>query len=355
MTLSKAAQAARKAAKQQTQTYPIIGHTMWWTVRETEMTQAELEAAVDGTIGRSYMLDMPSTQRALRLALQSIEEAGIITHIPSDDDNMIAYTLHEEEIDRKNIDLELRKQQTIVYDKAAKKLTVRSEYKKKEIMDLVTKYQTIFTAQDIRSMMLKYLKSNGCVTMRDTGGIYFTAQTEVKDKLKAFVECTKGTFYSLGVPDADSDKATMHAVVKEELDRDLQLAAEDLKKLLEKEGDRTRSDSFETRIERFKTIRSKAELYKDLLRGDAEELEKVITELNDEVTKALMGEMTSHPQSKAYPYNAKVMYTGKAKDKYGETGVIVGYAPVNDHNAKVLFEKTQTVRTIAIEFLTVTK
>ena len=357
MTLSKAAQAAKAAAKAQNQTYPIIGHSIWWEIGETEMSQAELEEAVDASIGREFMKDMPSMQRALRIALDAATQAGLITRIPSDDDDIIAYTVHDEEFDRKNVDLNLKKQQTILFHKKENRLEIRKDYKRQEIMDAVAKYQTIFTAHDIRGMTLKYIKANGGVTMRaKSGGIYFVPQTEVRDKLKAFIEhtYTKGSFYSFGVPNTDADKATAHAVVKDELLRDVELAAEDLKQLLAKETDRTKTDSFETRLERFNTLTAKNELYKGLLLGDAEEINKKLNDLKDEVRKALMGEIKEFPHQKDFPYKSQVVYDGKARDKWGTKGTVAGYCFWTDSKStekpyvKVLFEKINAVKMVSI-------
>ena len=353
MTLSKAAMAARNAAKTNKQEYPIIGSILWWTINALELSQAELEKITAETIGASFMKDVPGKRRALRTALSAIETSGLIRRI-RDDEDVIAYTLHEEVIDKKAIDMELKKEQVIVYDKKADKLDVRMTYKKDEIIQLFAKYQTIFTESDIRGMVLRYIKTNNGVTMRDSGGIYFVPLQATRDALKAFITAIKGKFYSLGVPDAAPDKTIMHEVIKEELDRELQLAAEDLKALLAKTTDRTKADSFETRMERFKSLRAKTELYKGLLANDIEDLTVTINELNEEVTTALMGEMKGHPQSKEFPYQARVEYSGKAKEKYGDTGFIVGYGSMNNHNAKVLFDKTNVVKTIAIEFLKVT-
>mgnify|MGYP001578123592 CR=1 FL=1 len=349
-TARQATQTARQATQTARQNYPIIGFVVWWSISEMELTQAALEKAVKASIGEAFMRDVPGKKRALRTALNAVEESGLIRRI-RDDKEVIAYTLHEEIINKKDIDLDLKKEQVIVYDKATDKLDIRLAFKRDEIRSLFEKYQTVFTESDVRAITLQYVKANGGVTMRESGGIYFIPQTATRDQLKAFINAVNGSFYSLGVPDEDTDKAVMHELVKDELDRDLQLAAEDLKQLLSKDGDRSKADSFETRLERFKTLRAKTELYKDLLKNDVEGLTKTISDLNDEVTKALMGEIKESPQSKQFPYKSRVTYNGRAKDKYGDTGTVVGYGSCNNHNAKILFDKTDQVRMVAIEFL----
>jgi hypothetical protein len=365
MTLSKAEQAKREAAKKAKLTsvtnaeYPVIGYTIWWTISQLERSQAELEAAAKDSIGEKFIPATPGMNRALRIALEEIEKKGVITRIPSGDPNIVAYTLHAKQIDRKNVDLDLNKEQTIVYNKAKDTIDIKTDHKRKEIMSLVHKYQTIFTEEDVRAMALSYIKFSGGVGMRENGGIYFVT-TEIKDCLEKFITLTGAKFYKLGVPDSQADKTTMHEIVKDELERELQLATEDVKQLLAKDNERSRTDSFESRFDKFKTLRSKTELYKGLLQNDVEDFSKTITMLNDEVTKALMGELDEYPQKKDFPYRVRVTYDGKATDKYGATGTVIGYWTDSEkfkfaQYCKVLFDKTQKVTPIRTSCLKIIK
>jgi hypothetical protein len=131
--------------------------------------------------------------------------------------------------------------------------------------------------------------------------------------------------------------------------------------LLSKEGDRSKADSFETRLERFKTLRAKANLYRDLLKNDAEDLTATIESLNNDVTKALMGELKQYPQQKQFPYKSRVEYDGKAKDKYGDKGTVAGYCFWTDCNGeekpyvKILFDKINQIKMISITQLKTAK
>jgi hypothetical protein len=347
-------QKAKKAAKSDKNPFPIIGHMVYWTIRELESSFDEMQAKIDASLGRKYMPDSPSMRKALRLALEAIESKGIITRIPNDDGGTIAYTLHKKKIDKVNIDLDLDKEQTIVFNKAKDTLVIKDKRNRQEIMDLVAKYSTVFTATDIRNTVLAYLKNNSAITMRETGGIYFTSDLKVKNDAKSFVESMGGVFYAFGIPDEDAEKSAIHQIVKDEIDTDLQLATEALKQFLS--TSKGRIDALENRMEQFNEIKAKAEMYRDLLSADVEELGKQIDIVSQEVTDALMGEIAEYPQARAFPLHNKVIYSGKSVEKYGDCGEIIGYLIGKEscgskQYCRILFDGTNKVGTIAINSL----
>jgi hypothetical protein len=325
---------------------PMLGTTIWWTIPQGLLfTRPEFEAKAKDNIGTTCLPSEPSNPRALRAALEAIEKDGFIRRIRNDS-GILAFVLATEQVDQKNIDLDLIKQNVIIYDSNEDKLEIRKSHKKAEILAMFTKYQGSYTEDDIRTAVKRYLFANGAVTMRDSGGIYFVRQPEVHDALKSFLEACGCKFYSIPVPDVDAAKGTMTTIVQEELKRDLELAAEEVKALVGKENART--STFETQVERFKTLRGKAEMYRDLLSNDLEAMNQKLTELTDEVMKALMGELEAYPQAAKFPLHSKVKYNGKAKEKYGTDGEVVGYwVDVNDPDTrqiiKVLFTSCQKI------------
>jgi hypothetical protein len=334
--------------KNKREDYPTIGYMLWWTIRDAEITPSDLESRIDNTFGREFMPKSPSTGKAIKRGIESLESTGIITKIPSDNPGIIAYTLHRKDVDRKNIDLDLAKEQTIIFNKNENKIEVRDAYRKKEIMDMITKYSAIYTDSDLRLIILDYLHKAGAITMRETGGIYYTPNDNVRDALKTFIESNGGTFYSLGIPDTQQDKATIHRIVKDEIDTELQLATEELKQYLADDSSKNRTGVLESRIERFKEIKAKAVLYKELLSSDIEELTLQVDTVTEEVTQALSGELVNYPQAKEFPLRSKVEYNGNKVDKYGQFGVIVGYTyNLGLPYLRVQFENTKKVIVIS--------
>ena len=356
MTSNQAATKARATVKTDTKPqFPVIGYSCWWTISKIEVSEAELEKVTKVTIGEDFMKEIPGKKRALRTALNAMDVSGLIRKI-RDDEEVIAYTFHEEIIDKKAIDLDLKKEQVIIYDKKADKLDIRMDYKKDEIKSLFEKYQKIFTESDIRGMVLQFIKFNNGVTMRDSGGIYFLTNANARNKIKAFIESKQvgGTFYNLGVPDMEEDRTTMSVVISDELKREVTLAAEEFKQLQSKNGDRSKIDSFETRLDRFKALRSKIEMFSALIGNIREDLSKTVDTLNGEVMKSLTGELKEYPQAKLFPYKARVNYKGKAKDRYGDVGTVVGYCfwtdakEVEKPYVRVLFDKTDKVEMVTV-------
>jgi hypothetical protein len=327
---------------------PFLGFAVWWTIHMgIELNGKQLLDLLTKTIGAQFMPPEPSKRRALRTALEAVEREGLIRQIRNDA-GVIAYILAREETDRKNIDLDLVKENIIVFDTVKGTLDVRMAHKKDEIIKLFDKYRNLYTEDMIRKIALRYLNSVGAVTMRDTGGIYFVREQEAHDALKSYIQAAGCKFYSVPVPDVEAAKATMYEVIKTELERDLELAAEDVKEQTSKKDIRT--DVLQTRIERFKLLRNKTEMYRDLLAADIEGLTSKLQGLSGEVLKALTGELESYKQAKDFPYQSRIQYSGKMKETYGELGVVVGYVS-NDggDNVKVLFDKTGKITTVTVK------
>jgi len=337
------------------QFYPTIGSMLWWTIRDVEITPEELESRITNTLGMNFMPNSPSTGKAIKRGIESLESTGIITRIPSDDSNIVAFTLHRKDIDRKNVDLDLLKNNTIIFNKSKNTIEVKDSYRKQEIIDMIEKYSTIYTDSDLRLIILDYLHKNHAITMRDTGGIYFTNSKELEDNLRKFIVLNGGSFYALGVPDSPKDKNTMSSIIKNEIESEIQIAAKDLQKHLSK-NEKKRTGVLEIRIKNLKAMQEKTLLYNSLLKANSKELTLQVESVTKKASKALTEELNAFPQAEKFPLRAKVEYMGNCVSKYGKFGVIVGYTyNLGLPYLRVKFEKIKKVIVIAPGKLTVIK
>jgi hypothetical protein len=322
---SKAVKQVKTVKTEETTSLPILGYTCWWTIRKNTILANDFKDIIDNTLGHSFMPDSPSMRKALRNTLDEIEHKGIITQIPCADKTKIAYTLHAKSVDQVEIDLELLKEQTIVYDKTKDLLEIKTDYKRQEIMDLVSKYSNAFTDDDVRMISTRYLASIGAITMRETGGIYFIQDIDQRNTLRKFLEACSATLYDFTVFDTEYDRMTAHALVKDELESDLQKATEQVKEFLANRKENKRMDALESRLDKFKELQEKAKLYKNLLSNDIDDLTSQIEVVTDEVRAALNGEITAYPQAVTFPLHCKVQYTGHAKNFKDSIGEVIGY------------------------------
>lgn len=188
--------------------------------------------------------------------------------------------------------------------------------------------------------------------MRRSGGIYFVREQVVHDAVRAFLHAIGAVFYSIPIPDVEAAKGTMTTVVRDELKRDLELAAEEVKRLAASESENPAV--YQTRVDRFKELRGKVEAYRDLLAIDAEQMGAQLTALTSEVLAALTGELAAFPQAAAFPYGVRVEYTGKSADRWGKTGTVVGYPTGKTDVVKIHFDRIDGIRWLRTTHVCVT-
>jgi len=348
-------QAQKKVAKakESAKTQPVLGFAVWWTIHSREFDRPTLEKHLTNSIGVQYLPAEPRKKRALRRALDAIESDGFIRKI-RDDDSLIAYGLVQEELDKKNIDIKLTKLNIIIFDKETSEVQFRGKYMNDEIKRLFERYQEVYTAQDLRSIVLSFVKINNGITLRDTGGIYFLQDPKVVEQLEKFFRLIKSDMFPFPLFDTEQAKKQMFTLVKAELERDVELAAERVKEMTAsgKIGG-TRSTTFENQLKNFKLMKGKLGAFSDLLKNDVEVIDGKLSELEKEVGEALLGELETYPQKEEFEYQSKVIYTGRASAEDGDPGTVVGYrtTPAGHQFVKVLMERTDEVRTCAVKTL----
>ncbi len=331
---------------------PVLGHTIWWTIRDVEEPAAKMEEVLERTLGKEFMPGEPGKKRALRLALDAIESKGLVRRI-RDDEVMTAYALVREVVDRSAIDIELEKRNIVIFDKRSKELEFRAEHKNSEIRELFERYSTVYTANDIRGVVLEFVRARHGITLRETGGIYFLPHSQDVELLRKFVEEMGGEFYSLPIVDSGKARGQMMNLVRLELLRDIEVAAEDVKRLAAKEG--TQAGTYRNRLEDFQKLEAKMNAYVDLLKIDASEMETRLRGLRDEVSRALQGTLEAYPQAAQFPHGSRVRYIGKrSAEAFGEegTGTVIGYANLAfGPYVKVLADSTGQVRNCSVKVL----
>ena len=189
-----------------------------------------------------------------------------------------------------------------------------------ELQRLFDQFEDVFTTEDIRKVILEYIRDQRGVTLRESGGIYFVpCETAALD---TFLNEVGGTLYALPMLDCGSAKKQMYEIVKYEIETQFETLAEEIKHLASK--GKTSELVFKRRLEEFKELRQKTEAYRDLLKVDADVLETKITEIEDEVRESIVGIVKDYEIETHVPYNARVIW--KTQNGDDEPGIVVGYS-----------------------------
>jgi hypothetical protein len=262
----------------------IFGKLMVWSLSEVEMLRDALEHLTERTIGIEYMPRKPQKRMALRRALRACESDGLIRKIRNDD-VMLAYGLVEELPDEINVDLDLNKLNIVILDKSSENLEFRGNHKNNQIQELFEKYSEIYTTEDVRKMIVNYIKSRHGISVRDMGGTYYLRSVEDAETAQAFIQGLNSGSQALlfSVFDDSESRNAVGSLAKESIEKELELLAEEIKDLMAKDASET---LLAKRLDRFKALRKKARVYEDCMKYDAEILSQNLDALQKEVREA---------------------------------------------------------------------
>ncbi len=321
----------------------ILGHICWWTLKEVEISRAQLEELLTKSLGVNLLPAEPRKKRAVRRALDELEIKGLIRKV-RDDEEVLAYSLFEEKLGGQDeYDAQLIRKMSIVYDKKKQDIGFRGvkagSAEAKKFMELLAKHQGVYNAEDIRTVMLNFIHHNAGVTLRESGGVYFLPGTLSVGPLTTFVEGLNGgsSFIALPSLDNSSARSQMFGIVKDELTNEIEKTVGEVQDMLTKD---MRESTLATRLETFKTLKFKCEAYSDLLKADAEEMAKKVDELSSQILQALEeGAKQFEKLAARLPRDQRVEYLGTSKhaSKYGK---VVGWyhdSQLNSDFVKVYF------------------
>ena len=327
----------------------VFGKLMVWTLSNVEMLRDELEHLTERTIGIEYMPRVPQKRQALKRALRACESDGLIRKI-RDDDVMVAYGLVEEIPDVGAIDLDLNKLNIIILDKQSETLEFRGNHKNAEIQEMFEKYKEVYTTEDVRHMIVHYIKDKHGISVREMGGTYYLRDVEDAETAQSFIQGLNSGSQALlfSVFDDSESRNAVGYLAKESMEKELELLSEEIKLLFAKDASDT---LLAKRLDKFKRLRQKARVYQDVMERDAEVLSQNLDILQAEVRDAFEGKIAEYPQAANFPYQSRVRYTGSKQEKYGEWGTIVGYSliPRKDTEDKAEYVKVLMDRTGKIQ------
>lgn len=188
--------------------YPILGHLVWYSLRDVRVKRAQLEQLLtDANISNFHMPPEIRPPDAFRRATSAIAtqipielENGRLEHIMirevySDSKEIVRHIIREE-TDRKNKRIEYGKIGQVVFNRTLEKMTVginpQYEHHKNRLLQKYKEFEEMYVGKHIRDMVYKMLHSTVPVSVRPAGGVYFVAKehSDLIESLETFVEST---------------------------------------------------------------------------------------------------------------------------------------------------------------------
>ena len=173
--------------------YPILGHLLWYGLRDVRIGRHDLQDLLDyAGLGSSNMPPEIRPPDAFRRATTSIStrtpmdlgngkfENIMVRDVYSDSKEIVRHIIREE-TDSQNKVIQYAKIGQVVYNRVLEKMSVginpQYEHHKNKIIKVYNELVEYYTGKHIRDMVYKMVHDTNPVNVRPAGGVYFIANT----------------------------------------------------------------------------------------------------------------------------------------------------------------------------------
>jgi len=272
-----------------------LGDMVWWTLSEASLDRATLVAKWTGAgLSADLLPEPPTAEKALRLAVRACQvgQAEHLVRLAKDSDGELIYAVVKEENLGEGV-LAHRQEARVTLQKAAGAVTSDAPGHSlvRSISDTFVQLRDTHTADDVRRTVVKTLHTLAAVTLREGGGVYWVPRTHaatVRQLERAIGQLGKSTFHVVPVHQTDDGARTLGVVARGSLETELTALREELEAF--KAQPPERPSTLQRRLEAFEQLRSRAQLYRDILHVQVEDLEQHLTSMATSVQELLAGQ-----------------------------------------------------------------
>jgi hypothetical protein len=267
---------------------PIIGHVVWWNVREVEATRDWFKASLDsvGLDGERYAHEHNYRASFIR-CLRNLEEQRIIRKVKEDGGRLVYQFTAERliEDDPDNPHLEYTPETVIEIDKSAyftegnfADALVKCDEKLKPILvEMFDKERVTYRSSDLTRYIQKIFRDNAdIVSLRDQGSVYFVPASYanlINQVAQVLQSCPKGIaqLEHFPVPDAESSRTMVGHGVESEIIAIFEKMDEEIKAMQSGNTDITEK-WVEHRQNKIRQIKERLAMYSEVLGDTAHRL-----------------------------------------------------------------------------------
>jgi len=281
----------------------LLGHIVWWTLREAEVDCDALKKAMEdaGIDSEQLGIKEPSAKRILGRAvgklsieLSSKERRNGSTYlfrpVPLED-RTAAFAIVSEKEKTTSEKVEKLIHKTVDVVSVDKEGEIYSEKNHDTADKLIEKYKRLkgkLAPPEVRAAMMQLMVSWDSFRLRDGGGIYFVPAGFDKElaALKVAVESVGASvFYIVPVPDVAGAREGIASAAKGSLESELAAIQQEMEKF----DDSTRMKTLESRIGTLQDVLRKAQLYNDALGMAQSDVKRMVRKLQTKIEAIVLG------------------------------------------------------------------
>lgn len=269
-----------------------LGDLVWWTLSEAAVSRATLEALWAGAgLSEALLPEPPTVEKALKTAIRTCQVgvADKLIRLGKDADDELVFAI----IDERRVgdgSLEHHQEARVILNRATEHLGADAPDHALvvSIKDRFDKLRSTHTADDVRRMLVRALRSFAAVTLREGGGIYWVPRTferDVRRLEQAVGSLGSSKLYVIPVHHTVAAASTLGEVAKGSLETELAALQEELRAFQAEPPDRT--STLERRLHAFAALKTRAQLYRDVLKVQVDDLEGQLDAMGKAVEQLL--------------------------------------------------------------------
>lgn len=269
-----------------------LGDLLWWTLADAAIDRSTLVAhwAAEG-LASELLPEAPTAEKALRTA---VREAALGQHdrlirLGKESENEIVFAVVRE-AKHEDGSVTYTQETRVMLDRKAE--TVSSDQPGHDLAVVVAhrfgELRTTHTADDVRRTIVRAIGTFAAVPLREHGGVYWIPSPYAKElrQLQSAVEKIGSShMYLLPVHDSADANRTLGDAALGAIQQELEQLKDEVQGFVAQPPDRP--STLARRFDAYEALRGRAQLYRDILKIQVQDLDKQLDEMTASVEKLL--------------------------------------------------------------------
>lgn len=265
-----------------------LGDLLFWTLNDATVSRSVLETTwKTNNLDAALLPEPPTPEKALKQAIRDNASGHpeLLLRFCRDSDAEVVFAVVREKRDQTgNLDyvVECR----IALEKKTERLTLDDPTHEvaRSVARRFRDLRDTHSSDEIRRCIVRTLSSFSAVTLRESGGVYWVANVHAGDvrRLQTAIESIGSSrVHLLPVHDSPEAQATLGEAAARSLEDELAELKHEVDEFLAVPPDRR--STLTRRIDSFDALRSKAQLFRDVLKVQVGDLETQLDQLTTSV------------------------------------------------------------------------
>ena len=270
-----------------------LGDLLWWSLADAAIDRVSLEShwAAAG-LAAELLPEPPTAEKAFKLAAReaALGQHDRLIRLGLEDQKQIVFAVVEE---RKHPDgsVSYAQETRILLDRAAEKVSADDQHHDiaKAVSLSFERLRTTHTADDVRRAVVRAINSFAAVALRDHGGVYWVPSPYAKQlrQLQTAIEkIGSSKVYLLPVHNSADAARTLGDAALGYVQAELEQLRAEVEGFIAQPPER--QSTLARRFDAYEALRSRAQLYRDVLQVQVKDLDQQLDGMTASVEKLLL-------------------------------------------------------------------